>query len=112
MNNITNGLEFMQEEELNLLPKLLFLIGSFVLFFVFLFALGNHHAKAKCSRYYIFCLRAAAIGAAFTALMLLLRTKMAVNIALTVVFVFMEFGMIFWYGRKIDMHKSTGIAVD
>ncbi len=102
MNNITNGLEFMREEEIDLLPKLLFLIGSFLVFFVFLFALGNHHAKAKCSRYYLFCLRAAAVGAVFAGVMMLLRRNMTVNIALTVLFVFAEYGMIYRYGRKIE----------
>lgn len=102
MNNITSGLEFMREEEVHLLPKMLFLIGSFLLLFVFLFALGNRYAKAKCRRYYRFCLKAAAIGVLFAALMLLLRANMMLNIALTVVFVFAEFGMIYWYGRKID----------
>ncbi|MBQ7546773.1 MAG: low temperature requirement protein A [Clostridia bacterium] len=102
MNNITNGLEFMREEELHLLPKLLFLIGSLILYFVFLFALGNRHAKARCSKYYMFCLRAALIGALFAALMLLFRANMTINIALTVVFVFASFGMIYRYGRKLD----------
>ncbi len=102
MNNITSGLEFMREEDARLLPKVLFLIGSFLLFFVFLFALGNRYAKAKCRRYYRFCLKAAGIGAVFAALMLLLRENMMLNIALTVVFVFALFGMIYRYGRKME----------
>ena len=102
MNNITSGLEFMREEDARLLPKVLFLIGSFLLFFVFLFALGNRYAKAKCRRYYRLCLKAAGIGAVFAALMLLLRENMMLNIALTVVFVFAVFGMIYRYGRKMD----------
>ena len=105
MNNITNGLEFMREEEISLLPKLLFLIGSFLLFFVFLFALGNRHAKAKCRRYYRLCLMAAVAGVVFAALMLLLRENMTLNIALTVVFVFTVFWMIYRYGRKMDAIK-------
>ena len=70
MNNITNALEFMQLDELKLMPKLLFLIGSFILYFVFLFALGNRHAKARCQKYRGFCLRALAVGAVFTLSML------------------------------------------
>ena len=101
LNNITSGLEFMQEEELRLIPKMLFLVGSFLLFFGFLFALGNRHAKARCQKYRQLCLRTAAIGVIFVALMLLLRTDMTVNIALTVVFVFALFAMIHWYGRKL-----------
>ena len=100
LNNITNGLEFMQEEELRLIPKMLFLVGSFLLFFGSLFALGKRHAKAGRQKYGQLCLRAAAGGVVFVILMLLLRTEMKVNIALTVVFVFALFAMIYRYGRK------------
>lgn len=102
MNNITNGLEFMREEEIALLPKLLFLIGSFVLFFLFLFALGDRYARARCRGFRRFCLRAALLCAAFVALMLLLRSRMAANIALTVAFVFALFAMIYHYGMKME----------
>ena len=102
LNNITNGLEFMREEEILLLPKMLFLVGSFVLFFGFLFALGKEYAKAKCQKYNRLWLQTAVIGAVFTALMLLLRTEMVINIGLTVVFVFVIFGIIYWYAKKID----------
>ena len=106
MNNITNGLEFMREEELSLVPKMAFLVSSFLLFFVFLFALGNRHAKARCSGYGRFCLRAAAAGAVFTAAMFLLRENMTVNIALTVVFVFALFAMVYRYGKKMSSLES------
>ncbi len=102
LNNITGGLEFMREEEVLLLPKILFLICSFLLFFGFLFTLGIIYAKAKCQKYNQLCLYATAISAVFVVLMLLLRSKMMINIALTVVFVFSVFGMIYWYGKKID----------
>jgi len=103
MNNITNGLEFMQEEEIRLVPKLLFLIGSFVLFFGFLFALGNSHAKAHCRSYPRLCGKAALIGAVFLLLMILLRTQMLLNIALSAVFVFALFSMIYRYGKAMDL---------
>ena len=102
MNNITNGLEFMREDEVSLLPKILFLTVSFLLFFGFLFALGNRHAKAKCSKYRQFCVQAVLIGVVFAVLMLLFRTEMMVNITLTVVFVFLLFVMIYWYGKKVE----------
>ena len=102
MNNITNGLEFMQEEEISLLPKMLFLIGSFLLFFVCLFALGNRHAKTRCSRYSKLCRRAGITGAVFVLAMLLLRESMLMNILISVVFVFSVFGMIYLYGNKIE----------
>ena len=106
MNNITNGLEFMREEEIHLLPKMLFLVGSLVMYFAFLFALGNRHAKAKCRKYGRLCLCAGGISAVFAALMLLLRENMEVNIALTVVFVFLIFLMIYRYAGRVG--KETG----
>lgn len=102
LNNITNGLEFMREEEVRVLPKTLFLTVSFLMFFALLFALGGRHAKAKCFRYNLFCLQGSLIGLIFVVLMILLRNEMAVNIAISVVFVFVLFGMIYWYGRKVE----------
>ena len=101
MNNITNGLEFMREEEISLLPKTFFLIVSLVLYFALLFSLGNRHAKARCRRYNRLCVQTAALGVAFIILMLVFREQMMLNIALTVVFVFTVFGMIYWYGKRI-----------
>jgi low temperature requirement protein LtrA len=106
MNNITSGLEFMQEDEIRLLPKLLFLIGSFLLFFAFLFALGNRHAKDRCRGYSRLCLQAAAAGAVFAGLIILFKENMMINIALTVILVFVLFGMIYRYGKKTDPVKT------
>ncbi|MCR4962971.1 MAG: low temperature requirement protein A [Firmicutes bacterium] len=110
MNNITNGLEFMREEEIALLPKILFLTGSFLLFFGFLFVLGNLHAKTKCIRYPSFCLRAALLGLIFVLLMLLLRNNMMVNITFTVVFIFALFAMIYRYGKKVEAATDSGVC--
>ena len=106
MNNITNGLEFMREEEVDILPKSLFLIGSFVLFFCFLFALGSRYAKARCRKYDLLCLRAGAAGVAFIVLMVLFREEMMINITLTVVFVFSMFLMLYRYGKAMDLQRE------
>ena len=102
MNNITNGLEFMQVDQIELKPKMVFLIASFILYFGFLFSLGFRYAKTRCKNYIRLCVIAAGLGIAFTGLMVLLRENMAINIALTVAFVFGMFGMIYWYGRRIE----------
>ncbi len=102
MNNITNGLEFMREEEIDLLPKVLFLVVSLVFYFVFLFALGLGHARARCQKYDRLCRMTGAAGAVFILLMMVLRSQMIANIALTVFFVFAMFGMIYGYGNKIS----------
>lgn len=106
MNNITNGLEFMQENKISLIPKILFLIGSLILFFICLFALGSRHAKARCSRYNTLFIKAGTISAVFITLMLLLRENMMINIFITVVFVFVLFLIIYRYGKRIDSVNS------
>lgn len=107
MNNITNGLEFMREEEIDLLPKLAFLSGSFLLYFGFLFVLGYSSGKTRCVRYPRFCLTAAGIGLIFAAGMFLFRENMTVNIALTAAFVFAMFAMIYRYGMSVEHRKDT-----
>lgn len=109
MNNITNSLEFMREEEIRLIPKLVFLLASFAIFFLFLFAVGGRHAKAGCRRYSRFCLTVAVLGLLFTILIFLFRNNMVVNIALSVVFVFSVFSMIYRYSRITDasMQEQT-----
>ena len=102
MNNITNGLEFMRETEISLIPKILFLIGSLILYFICLFALGNRHAKARCSKYNTLFIKAGAISAVFITLMLLLRENMMINILITVAFVFVLFLIIYKYGKQIN----------
>ena len=102
MNNVTNGLEFMREEEISLLPKAAFLTGSLILFFAILFALGGVYAKARCRQYGRLCLQAAAPGVLFAALMLLLKDNMFVNVAVTVLFVFTVFALLYRYGRKTE----------
>jgi cell division protein FtsW (lipid II flippase) len=92
----------MREEEVSLLPKVIFLTVSFLVFFGSLFAMGNRHARERHSKYKRFCLQAALISAVFTVLILLLRREMMFNIALTVVFVFILFAMIYSYGKKME----------
>ena len=102
MNNITNGLQFMREEEVALLPKVLFLIASFVLFFGILFAVGSSHARTRCRKYGRLCMRAGIAGAAFIVLMILLRAEMTVNVALTAAFVFAMFAILRQYAKNME----------
>lgn len=104
LNNITNGLEFMREEEIELMPKMIFLIVSFIMFFTFLLGAGVRHAKATCRKYYRLCLYAAGISAVFAGLMIAFRFEMKINIALTVVYVFSLFSMVYRYGKKIEKY--------
>lgn len=101
MNSMTTSLEFMQNEAVALWPKTLFLIGSFLLYFVCLFAL-QHYAKPElrlCTR---FTLPIGGITAAFIALMLLLREKMYLNIFVSVVYVFAVFLELWLFSRPTE----------
>jgi len=101
MNNITNGLSFMQQETVALLPKVAFLVGSFLLFFGFLFSLGFGHAKARCEKYNRLCLVGVGASVLFLAAMFLLRAHMLLNIGVTVIFIFLLFFMLFSYSKKL-----------
>ncbi len=87
MNNITTSLEFMREEEIALLPKILFIVISIVAYYLFMFALKGHLKKfdQPNKRYYI---RLTVLTGAFILLMVLLRSNMYVNIFLSVVYVY------------------------
>ncbi len=98
MNNLTNALEFMREEEMSLLPKTIFLISSFLLFYLCLFALFRYAKRQMRLRREMFLL-AGALSVIFAAGMLLLREQMLFNIAFSVVYVGSMFFLIFRFGR-------------
>ena len=106
LNNITNSLEFMRDEAVSLMPKMLFLIGSFVLFYLFLFLLG-FYAKQRCRLRARFFLLTCGTGALFVLLMLLFRENMPVNIFVSAAFVFGEFGIVYYFGKHLDIDADT-----
>lgn len=100
LNNITTALEFMREETISLLPKTLFITGSILLYFLFLFLTGIF-AKKRMRPGRRFIMRHAVLAGAFVMLMIVFREKMVVNIAVTVVYVFANYLMLHLYGRKL-----------
>ena len=105
LNNITNALEFMPAEEVDLIPKTLFLTGSMVLYYVILFLL-ERYAKAPLKFSPRFRLLLLGTGLVFVVLMLLLRDAMYVNIALTVVFVYGISLMLHIFGNTLRRNKQ------
>ncbi len=99
MNNITNSLEFMRNPAISLRPKTLFLVGSFLLFFVCLFALLNF-ARASLDRCRRFLIPIAGISAAFVILMVLFQEQMYVNILISVLYVYAVFLSIYRFSRR------------
>lgn len=101
LNNITTALEFMQKEEVALIPKMAFLIGSFVIYYGFLFATGRY-AKKRGPIRGKFYVKMGLLGISFVGLMFLLRSFMRLNIAVTVIYVFGVFIILHRYGKLME----------
>lgn len=98
LNNISASLEFMREESVALWPKTLFLVASFVIYYLFLFLTGRY-SKKRCGFSAGFVALLVGIGAGFVALMLLLREQMLLNIAITALFTFGIFLLLYRQGK-------------
>ncbi|MBR1559190.1 MAG: low temperature requirement protein A [Clostridia bacterium] len=94
LNLITAALGFMRDERVRLLPKIVLLTGAFLLYYGCLFS-AIRYARPCCKPRMGFKLPVLLGSAAFAVLMLLLRENMTANIALTVVYVFAVFGMVY-----------------
>ena len=101
MNNISVALEFMREAEVELLPKTMFITGSFLLYFICLFLLGRY-AKKRCAFHARFYLFIALLGISFFVLMYIFRTFMAVNIAISVLYVMAIFVILYGKSKKME----------
>ena len=108
LNNISVALEFMREEEVAVLPKTLFITGSFILYFVFLF-LADIYAKKRCAcntKYHEFV---GIVGLSFLLLMMAFREQMTLSIAISAVYVFGIFLIIYRRG-KLTLAGEENIA--
>ena len=93
LSNITVALEFMREEEVALMPKTLFLTGSFVVYYIFLFLLGIY-MKNRMKPSARFIAKIVLILVAFAVLMILFRENPYVNIAVTVALIYGILGIL------------------
>ncbi len=101
LNNITAALEFMREEEVKLLPKIIFLFASIIMYYVCFIFIGGYSKQGRNVHkgFYAYVLISCAV---FAALMLLLRNNMYLNIAITVIYVFSVYIILFVYEKKHD----------
>ncbi len=106
LNNISVALEFMREEEVALLPKVLFITISILVYFICLFILGMF-AKKKCVFNARFFLRMIILSVAFAVLMIIFREDMYVNIAVTAVYVLIMSLVIFRHGKYNIQENAT-----
>lgn len=94
LNNISAALEFMRVESVSLLPKVLFLTGSFVIYYTCLLLTGIY-AKNRCGVTKRFVMLLLSVTIVFAVLMLALREIMYANIAVTVLYVFGVFLLLY-----------------
>lgn len=99
MNNITTALEFMHDGEVHLLPKMLMMIGSLLLYYGAMFSL-LHYKKSSCRPTLRFKLTVLGCAAVFAVLMLIFRENMYVNIALTAALTFGVFLLLYRWGQE------------
>ena len=99
LNNITVSLEFMRSDSIDLLPKMLMLTGSLLLYYLTIFLLGRY-AKKRCAYNSKMLLITGISAAVFAILMIILREYMKVNILLTVVFCFGVFITLHRFGKE------------
>ena len=104
LSGITAALEFMREEEIDLIPKLIFLVSSYVIYYVFLFLTG-FYSKKRCHLGIRFYLSMAGVCAAFAGLMFIFREIMAVNIAISVAFVFTVFIILHFKAKRMNAEE-------
>lgn len=105
LNNISVALEFMRMENVDLLPKTLFISASFLLYSACLFALG-FYTKNKCGFNFRLFSRLAVLFVIFFTLMVCLRHNMYINIAISVAFVAGVFLVLFRRSRDLPQQCS------
>ena len=105
MNNITASLEFMREEEISLLPKVIFLVCSVAAYFVFLLCLKGY-AKCQCKPNKAFIIKNICATLAFALLMILLRENMFLNILINVLYVYSVFIILKFSYKKFSLNET------
>ena len=95
---ITTSLEFMHDSEVALLPKILMLILSFIMYYLSLF-FTLRYSKSKCRPTAKFIISMCLIAVGFVIFMLLFKDMMYVNIAITVVYVWGIFFLLHHFSK-------------
>ncbi|MBR1423314.1 MAG: low temperature requirement protein A [Ruminococcus sp.] len=98
---ITTALEFMQNSDVSLMPKMILLITSLLMYYISLF-MTLRFSKTKCRPTVRFIGSMSAIAVSFVILMLIFRNMMYVNIVLTVLYVWGIFLLLHHFSKMTD----------
>ncbi len=103
LNNLSASFEFMREEEVDILPKMIFLVASFVVYFGFLFA-TTRYSKLMCAHNHRKFLLPGLIGTlVFAVLMFVFMENMYLNIILSVVYVYFIFFVLYRFASRMHL---------
>ena len=98
LNHLSTSLEFMRNTGVELIPKTLLLISSFIMCFGCMLGLLRF-ARPELKKIRRILIPSLWISAAFIILMIVFREIMHVNIMLTVIYVFAMFSAIYIYNK-------------
>lgn len=105
LNNITVALEFMRETEVADTAKNIFLVASFLTYYIFLFFIGYFaHERYRAGGGYFAAL--AALSAAFALAMALCYRNSWTSIAVSVLYVYAMLGMIVWRWKTVEKQSA------
>ena len=101
LNNITVALEFMREPEVADTAKNIFLVASFLAYYIFLFFIGFFAREGYRAGAGYFA-KLAALSAAFALVMALCYRNSWLSIAASALYVYTMFGMIVWRWKTVE----------
>jgi low temperature requirement protein LtrA len=101
---ITVSLEFMQEEEVTLMPKVIFITAAIIAYYVFLFS-TRRYAKKRCVISLPFMLMLAGAAAVFAVLMIALRDNMRLNIFVSMAYVWSTVAVLYRFSKEFELSE-------
>ena len=101
LNNITVALEFMREPEVTDTAKNVFLVASFLAYYIFLFFIGYFAREGYRAGVGYFA-KLAALSAVFALAMALCYRNSWISIAASALYVYAMFGMIVWRWKTVE----------
>ena len=100
LNNITTAMEFMQEEEVAVIPKNIMLVASFLVYFLFLFLLEGFAKKKEQGNRRLLGL-VLLLSLMFVGLMVICYLYPHTSITVSVLYVYAMFGLVYWFRESI-----------
>ena len=111
LNCLTVALGYMRDPDIREAAKNVFLVASFLAYYIFMFFIG-FYARGGCRAGWRFFAALLAVSAVFAVLMLLTYRNALVSIAVSVLFVYAVFGMIVLRWRQVTRALSPESAAD